>query len=101
VRAIRKTFIALLLLIFVAEFCTVFYLNTFYSSHLPGAPDEKTGRIYRMNANRFNVYGTEQEFQRLSVAEKFLPIAGVCGLLAGILNFKYGDFRSLKPASRN
>lgn len=89
---IRKTLIVLLLSIFIAEFGIVFFLNVFYSSHLPGAPDKQAGRIYQMNANRFTVYGTKQEFQRLSVAEKCLPFAGICGLIAGILNFKYRDF---------
>jgi hypothetical protein len=54
-----------------------------------------------MKANRFIVYGTKQEFQCLSVAEKFLPLAGVGGLIAGILNFKYGDFSPLKPGHKN
>ncbi len=89
---IRKTLIVLLLTIFLVEFGTAFFLSVYYSSHLPGMPDEKSARIYKMDANRFTVYGTKQEFQRLTVAEKYLPLAGICGLIAGILNFKYGDF---------
>jgi hypothetical protein len=89
---IRKTLIVLLGSIFIAGLGTVLFLNAFYSSHLPGAPDKEAGRIYQMNANRFTVYGTKQEFQRLSVAEKWLPFAGICGLIAGVLNFKYRDF---------
>jgi hypothetical protein len=89
---IRKILIVLLLSIFLVEFGTDFFLNAYYSSHLPGVPDEKAARIYRMNANRFTVYGMKQEFQCLSVAEKYLPLAGICGLIAGILNFKYGNF---------
>jgi hypothetical protein len=91
VKATRKNLIVLLLSIFIAELGTVFFLNVSYS-HLPGAPDEQAGRIYRMDANRFIVYGTKQEFQRLSVAEKCFPFAGICGLIAGILNFKYRAF---------
>ncbi|HXR46668.1 MAG TPA: hypothetical protein VN784_04440 [Candidatus Limnocylindrales bacterium] len=93
---IRKIIITLLLSIFIAELSAVLFLNVSYSHHLPKAPDEKTGRIYRVNANRFIVYGTKQEFQRLNIAEKYLPFAAICGLIAGILNFKYKDFHSPK-----
>jgi hypothetical protein len=98
VKVIRKVLIALLLLIFFADLGTVLFLNVSYSSHLPQDSDEKAGRIYRMNVNHgFVVYGTKQEFQRLNLTEKFLPLAAICGLIAGILNFKYGDFPPLKP----
>jgi len=97
VKVVRKVLIVLFLLIFFADLGTVLILNVSYSSHLPKASDEKAGRIYRMNANRFIVYETKQEFQRLTVTEKFLPLAAICGLIAGILNFKYGDFPPLKP----
>ncbi len=89
---IRKILIVLLLTIFLVEFGTAFSLSVYYSSHLPGVPDEKIARVYRMNANRFTVYGTRQEFKRLNTAEKYLPVAGICGLIAGILNFIYRDF---------
>lgn len=89
---IRKILIILLLTIFLVEFGMTFFLSVYYSSHLPGVPNEEVARVYRMNANRFTVYGTKQEFQRLSTAEKYLPVAGICGLIAGILNLKYGDF---------
>ena len=97
---IRKCLIVLLCSIFIAGLGAALFLNMFYSSHLPGVPDEKAGRVYRMNANRFIVYGTKQEFQRLRVAETCLPIAGICGVIAGILNFKYRVFsppRSIYP----
>jgi hypothetical protein len=100
VKAIRKTFIVLLLVIFFADLGSLFFFNVFYSTHLSRVPDEKTGRIYQMNANRFTVYGTKQEFQRLNLTEKFLPFAVICGLFAGILNLKYGDFPPLKPVPR-
>jgi hypothetical protein len=91
---IRKTIIVLLLSIYLAEFGTVMFLNTYYSSHLPSVPDEGSGRIYRMSADRFIVYGTKEEFQRLSLAVECLPLAAIGALIAGILNYKYGDFPS-------
>jgi len=99
---IRKTLIVLLLSIFFAELGTVIFLNISYSSHLPGVPNEQSGRIYRMSVNHgFVVYGTKQESQRLNIAEKYLPLAGICALIAGILNFKYGDFPPTRKYSRN
>jgi hypothetical protein len=91
-RAIRKVLIILLLSIFIAEFGTVFFLNAFYSSHLPGVPDKQAGRIYQMNANRFTVYGTKQEFQRLSIAEKCFPLGWTSGLIGMALFAIYRDF---------
>jgi hypothetical protein len=90
---IRKTLIVLLVFIFFAALGTVSFLNVYYSSHLPEAPNIQTGRIYRMSVNHgFIVYGTKQEFQRLSVAEKCLPFAGIGAFIAGLLNAKFGDF---------
>lgn len=88
---IRKTIIVLLASVSFAGLGAAIFFNVNYSS-LPTTPDVRAGRIYRMNANRFIVYGTKEEFRRISLAEKCFPYALICGLIAGILNTKYGDF---------
>jgi len=78
---------------------TVIGTHLYYSSRLPRVPNEQDGHIYRMVVNHgFIVYGTEQEYRLLGIAEKIFPLSCICGMVAGILNFKYGDFST--PGSK-
>jgi hypothetical protein len=92
---IRKITIVLFCFIFLMELCALIGLEIYYSSDLPQIPNEQAGRFYQMTVNHgFVVYGTKQEFQILKVTRKCIPLGGICGLIAGILNFKYRDFSS-------
>jgi hypothetical protein len=91
---IRKILIILLCLVFLMGLGTVISIHLYYSSRLPRVPNEQDGHIYRMVVNHgFIVYGTEQEYRFLGIAEKTLALSCICGLIAGILNFKYEDFK--------
>ena len=96
-KAFRKFLIAILLFAFFSDFVAVFTLYTFYASHLPKVQNQSTGQIYEINDNHgIIVYGTKQEFQRLNVLEKLIPLVAIGFLIAVILTYKYGDFPSLK-----
>jgi hypothetical protein len=97
---IRKITIVLFCFIFLVELGALIGLEIYYSSDLPRIPNEQAGRVYQMTVNHgFVVYGTKQEFQLLSVTKKCIPLGAICGLIAGILNFKYRDFAS--PAKKS
>jgi len=96
---IRKVLIVLLCFVFFAGLGTVVSVHFYYSSHLPRVPNEQSGHIYKMTVNHgFIVYGTERESQLLNLAEKSFPLSCICGLIAGVLNFKYRDFST--PGSK-
>lgn len=97
---IRKITVILFCFIFLVELGALIGLEIYYSSDLPRIPNEQAGRVYQMTVNHgFVVYGTKQEFQLLRVTRKCIPLGGICGLIAGILNFKYRDFAS--PARKS
>jgi hypothetical protein len=97
---IRKITIILFCFIFLVGLGTVISLELYYSSHLPRVPDGQTGRVNQMTVNHgFVVYGTKREFQLLRVTKEGLPLVCICGLIAGILNFKYRDFTPPKSLS--
>jgi hypothetical protein len=64
-------------------------------------PDEKTGRVYKIVVNHGMVhYGSERERQALKAAEGFLPIAGICFIIAVVWGLDSDDFhirRQSKP----
>ncbi len=90
---IRKTAIVLLCLVFFTGLGTVIFLELYYASHLPQAPEVRVGRVHQVTVNHgFVVYATSAQLHLLRAARRCLPIACLCGLIAGLLNFKYGDF---------
>jgi hypothetical protein len=97
--AIRKTIIIKAIIIFllagfVAWLLFICWLNIFYASNLPEAPDEKTGQIYRMVVNHgFVRYGTERELHALRWAENSRLIAIAFFAIAAILGMRYDVFK--------
>jgi hypothetical protein len=94
---LRKTILALLLGVFSLWVIAFAWIHVSYSSNLPGAPDEKTGHIYRMVVNHgFIRYGTEQEFHTLKMVEDFQMIAALAFLLAVVLSMSWGIIKIAK-----
>jgi hypothetical protein len=88
-----KLVIVLLCFLFLLGLSTVICLELYYSSNLPRVADKQEGFVYQMVVNHgFIVYGTKGEFRLLGVAREWLPVACICGLAAGVLNFKYKAF---------
>ncbi len=80
---------------FFVGLAAVICLEIYYSSNLPRAADKQRGAVYQMTVNHgFIVYATKGEFELLKTAREFLPIACICGLAAGVLNFKFKVFSS-------
>ena len=70
------------------------WIQLSYASNLPKVPDEKVGRIYRMEVNHGSVrYGSEREIQTLKWTENCQMITMVFFLIALVLRVKYDDFR--------
>jgi hypothetical protein len=91
---IIKTIVILLLASFVAWVLFFCWIHLSYASNLPGAPDEKTGHVYRMVVNHgFVRYGTEQELQALRWAENSQIIAIASLVVAIILGVKFDVFK--------
>ena len=99
---LRKTILALLLGVFSLWVITTAWIHVSYSSSLPGAPDEKTGHIYRMVVNHgFVCYGSEREFQIFKAVEDFEPVAILLFLLAAVLGMSWGIFQIAKGRKPN
>jgi hypothetical protein len=91
---LRKTILTLLLGVFSMWVIAFAWIHLSYSSNLPGVPDEKTGRIYRMVVNHgFIRYGSERELHILKTIEDFQPIAILLFLLAVVLGLIWGVFK--------
>ncbi len=94
---LRKTILALLLGVFSLWVIAFAWIHVSYSSSLPGAPDEKTGHIYRMVVNHgFVRYGSAGELHVLQAIEDFQPVAILLFLLAVVLGMSWGIFQIAK-----
>lgn len=98
----RKAILALLLGVFSLWVIVSASIHVFYSSRLPGAPDEKTGHIYRMVVNHgFVRYGSAGELHLLQAVEDFQPVAICLFLLAAVLGMSWGIVQIAKGRKSN
>jgi hypothetical protein len=96
----RKTVIVVLCLAFFTGLGALACLETSYWGNLPKTADEASGRVHQVTVSHGSIrYATQQEVETLGVAKQWALIATVCGLTAGILNFKYRDFTPPKRLS--
>jgi hypothetical protein len=78
------------------------WVHLSYAQNLPGEPDERVGRVYRMTINHGYVrYGTEREIHIRRAVDDFLPIIGTIFALAGLIGLFSGQFPIRKSKSES
>lgn len=87
----RKILIGALLGSSFAAFLLLACVECYYYSSLPGAPDENTGRVYKMLVNHgFVRYGSQAQRRIFQITKDIFPVAGLLFLTAIVLGLRWG-----------
>jgi hypothetical protein len=99
---LRKTIIIVLFGSFVGWLIFGFWIDLSYASNLPDAPNDKTGRIYRMVVNHgFVRYGTEEDLRLFRWMENTQPVAMTFLVMGIVLAIRYKqDFDQNKKTAK-
>jgi F0F1-type ATP synthase assembly protein I len=93
-KTFQRTLVVLLLIGFSAEVLFIIGVHVFYSSNLPGAPNEAAGRIYKIIVNHgFVRYGTQSDLRVFNWAENLFPFGLVLFFCAALLGLRFGIFK--------
>ena len=96
----RRAIIAILLAVFAASAVAAIWIDASYWAKLPSAPDEQSGRTYRIVVSHgFVRYGSWRQLWIKKTIDELSPIAGFVFLAAVLLGLVYGDIR-LGPTGR-
>jgi hypothetical protein len=83
--------VALLATTFIACILGAGYIDTFYLTAMPRAPQPDAGRIYPVQVKSVSVYVNREGLNRASLAHKTLPIVGLCCFLGLVAVKQYWE----------
>jgi hypothetical protein len=88
---LKHATIALLAATLIACILGAGYIDTFYLTAMPTAPQPDTGRIYAVQVKSASVYVNREGLNRASLAHKMLPIVGLCCFLGLVAIKQYWE----------